>query len=210
MNYNFIAIEGNIGAGKTSLARKIAELCNARLVLERFDDNPFLPKFYEEPAKYGFALELSFLAERFQQMKEELGKTDLFRPMVVSDYFFDKSVIFASKNLGADELVLYRRLFHIISASLPKPGLIVYLYLDIEKLKHNITLRGRNYEQKISEDYLQKIQQGYFEYIRQLKDVPVLIVDTNNIDFVNRKEDFNKILSVIDRHNKPGITNVTP
>ncbi len=197
MQYNFITIEGCIGAGKTSLSTMISEDMNAKLILEEFDDNPFLPKFYKKPDKYAFQLELSFLAERYQQLKKELHHQDLFRSFTISDYFISKSLIFARKNLNKDEFILYNKLYNIVDASIPKPDLLVYLYLDVEKLQSNIIRRGRNYEKNIKKEYLNKIQDSYFEYITQIQKAPVLVIDTNNIDFVNNSEHYQQIKDVI-------------
>jgi deoxyguanosine kinase len=197
MNYNYIAIEGNIGAGKTSLATKIAQQYDAKLILEQFEDNAFLPKFYQDPSKYAFPLELTFLAERYQQLKDQLIQKDLFTSFVISDYFIFKSLIFAKKTLAEDELRLYTRLFQIINDSLTKPDLYVYLYVNVSKLKSNITRRGRSYEQNIEPEYLEKIQAGYFDFIRQQTDLRILILDINDIDFVHNQSDYDKILKVI-------------
>ena len=205
MNYNFIAIEGNIRAGKTSLATLIANEFNAKLILEQFEDNSFLPKFYEEPDKYAFPLEMSFLASRFQQLKDQLGPQDLFKSFTISDYYIVKSLIFAEKTLPEDEFKLYTRFFNIILNQLPRPDLFVYLYVKTAKLQRNIKMRGRSYEQNIKDDYLDKIQTGYFEFIKQQNKLPVLIIDTNKIDFVNNKEDYQKIVSVINKEYLPGI-----
>ena len=208
MKYNFIAIEGNIGAGKTSLATRISKDYNAKLVLEQFEENSFLPKFYKEPEKYAFPLEMSFLASRFQQLKDELSPQDLFKTFTISDYYIIKSLIFAKKNLPADEFNLYKRFFDIIHQQLPKPELLVYLYLETPKLKRNIIRRGRPYEQDIEYSYLEKIQEGYFEFIKQ-SDMRVLILDTNSIDFVNREEDYRKVVEAIDQEYKRGIHRIT-
>lgn len=205
MRHNFIAIEGTIGAGKTSLATKIAEDFNGKLILEQFADNPFLPKFYEEADRYAFPLELSFLAERYQQLSTQLSSQDLFKNFTISDYLFNKSLIFAQKTLSDDLFGLYGKLFNIINASMPKPDLLVYLYLQVDKLKYNIKLRGRSYEQSIADDYLEAIQQGYFEFIKQQQNMRILILDTNAIDFVNNPDDYQKILSHIDQDYPVGI-----
>jgi deoxyadenosine/deoxycytidine kinase len=206
--YNFIAIEGNIGAGKTSLATKISSDFNAKLILEGFADNPFLPKFYQEPAKYAFPLELSFLAERFQQLTDQLTRQDLFKNFTVSDYFINKSLIFAQKTLQDDVFLLYSKLFHIINASLPKPDLLVYLYLSVDRLQSNIKKRGRDYEQNIENDYLEKIQSGYLDFIRQQPNLRVLIIDTNYADFVNNANDYHRIINFIDQDYSKGIHQV--
>lgn len=208
LNYNFIAIEGNIGAGKTSLAARIAREFNAKLILEQFEDNAFLPKFYENPAKYAFPLELTFLAERYRQLKDQLSAGDLFRTFTIADYFIHKSLIFASKTLEGDELILYTRLFTIIEASLPKPDLLIYLYLDVENLKKNIRQRGRPYEQNIDYAYLEKIQSGYLDFLRQQPQLRVVLVDTNNMDFVNREKDYRFMVGVIGRDFPSGISRI--
>ncbi len=208
MKYNFIAIEGNIGAGKTSLATRISQEYNGKLILEQFEDNAFLPKFYENAAKYAFPLELSFLASRYQQLKDQLTHQDLFRSFTIADYFIHKSMIFAGKTLDGDELVLYTRLFKIIEASLPKPDLLVYLYLSIDHLKSNIRKRGRPYEQNIDFDYLEKIQTGYIEFLRQQQNMRILIIDTNKVDFVDIKEDYDKMTTLIGSEYEIGITRI--
>ncbi len=205
MHHNFIAIEGTIGAGKTSLATKIAEDYNGKLILEQFADNPFLPKFYEEADRYAFPLELSFLAERYQQLSAQLSSQDLFKNFTISDYLFNKSLIFAQKTLQPDLFGLYSKLFSIINNSIPKPDLLVYLYVRVDKLKDNIRLRGRSYEQSIANDYLEAIQQGYFEFIKQQQNMRILILDTNNIDFVNNPDDYKKIIHHIEQEYTIGI-----
>ena len=209
-HYNFISIEGNIGAGKTTLASKIANDYNAKLILEQFEENSFLPKFYKEPDKYAFPLELSFLAERYEQLKHQLATRDLFKSFTVSDYFINKSFIFARKNLPEDTFSLYKKLFEIISESLPKPDLLVYLYLSIDNLLKNIQSRGRDYEQDIKADYLIKIQESYLDYIRQKTNMRILIIDTNNMDFVKRPEDYQTLLEIIGRQYPVGIHTITP
>jgi len=197
MDYNFIVIEGNIGAGKTTLSHKISEECNAKLILEQFAENPFLPKFYKDPDKYSFPLEMSFLADRYNQLKKELSERDLFKSFTISDYYFMKSLIFSKQTLQDDEYTLYRQFFHIIYNSLPKPDLYVYLHSNAEKLLHNIKNRGREYEQEITADYLTKIQESYFDFFKQQRDLKFLVIDTNDIDFVNNKEDYKKITETI-------------
>lgn len=205
LRYNYIAIEGNIGAGKTTLATRMAEEFNARLILERFEDNSFLPKFYQDPEVYAFPLEMSFLADRYQQLKDQLAVRDLFKPFTIADYFIDKSLIFAKNNLKADEYNLYSRLFHIISAFLPRPDLLIYLYLDIPGLRENIRKRGRAYEQSISPDYLEQIQSGYMNHFRSLTGMRILMVDTNNLDFMEREEDYTALLFALDQDYSEGI-----
>ncbi len=197
--YNFIAIEGTIGAGKTSLASKIAADFNGRLILEQFEDNAFLPKFYKDQEKYAFPLEMSFMASRFQQLKDQLGTQDLFKSFTISDYYMVKSLIFARKTLPVDELNLFTRFFNFISQNLPKPDLLVYLFLPVDKLQENIRKRGRSYELDIKDEYLDKIQQGYFEFFKQQSDMRILLLDTNSIDFIEKPEDYQKILDIISK-----------
>ena len=196
MQYNFICIEGNIGVGKTSLAEKIAADCNARLVLEKFANNPFLPKFYKEPTKYAFPLELFFLAERYKQIKQ-LREQDIFLDFTISDYFFIKSRLFAQNNLTEDELQLFYSLFDIMLANLPKPSLLIYLHADIQYLQKNIKRRERTYEQDIADCYLLKIQNKYLDFFKKQNDFPVLIIDVTNADFVQNDSVYQKIFSAI-------------
>ena len=196
MQYNFICIEGNIGVGKTSLAEKIAADCNARLVLEEFANNPFLPKFYKEPAKYAFPLELFFMAERYKQIKQ-LREQDMFSDFTISDYFFVKSRLFAQNNLSEDELKLFYRLFDIMLSTLPKPNLLIYLHADIQYLQKNIKKRDRTYEQDITDHYLLKIQKKYLDFFNKQNDFPVLIINVTNADFVQNDSVYQKICSAI-------------
>ena len=194
---NYIAIEGNIGAGKTTLATKIAEDCNAKIILERFADNPFLPKFYKDQNRYAFPLEMSFLADRYQQLSDDLAQFDLFKDFVVADYHIFKSQIFAKVTLQEDEFRLYKTMFDIIYKEMPKPDLYVYLYQNTNRLLANIKKRGRSYEQKISSNYLEKINQGYLEYIKSQTDINVLIIDISDLDFIKNQEDYIFIMNEI-------------
>jgi deoxyguanosine kinase len=195
--FNYIAFEGNIGAGKTTLATKIAEDFNAKTVLERFADNPFLPKFYEDQNRYAFPLEMSFLADRYKQLSDDLAQFDLFKDFIVADYHIFKSLIFAKITLAEDEYRLYRTLFDIVYREMPKPDLYVYLYQNTERLLANIKKRGRDYEQNIPADYLDKINNGYLDYIKSQTDLNVLIIDVSDRDFVKNQEDYLYILSEI-------------
>jgi len=197
VRYNYVVIEGNIGAGKTTLASRIAEEFNARLILEQFADNPFLPKFYRDPDKYSFPLELSFLASRYKQLNEELGSRDIFKSFTVADYYFMKSLVFAASTLKGDEYNLYRQIFYIIYGSLPKPDIYVYLHLNTEKLLKNIRKRGREYEKTITEDYLRNIQDSYFTFFRQNPGNRYLIIDINDVDFVANESHYSKITDTI-------------
>ncbi len=197
IKYNYVVIEGNIGAGKTTLATRISEQFNASLILEHFADNPFLPKFYENPEKYSFPLELSFLASRYKQLKEELAPQDLFKSFTVADYYFMKSLVFASSTLQGEEYNLYRTIFYIIYGSLPKPDIFVYLHLSAERLLNNIKKRGRDYEKSITMEYLQKIQESYFTFFRQNPENKYLVIDINGIDFVANENHCRKIIDTI-------------
>lgn len=193
----FLVIEGNIGAGKSTLSRMIAEERNAKLVLEQFADNPFLPKFYKDKERYSFALELSFLADRYNQIKNEVLNLDLFQPFMVADYYFAKTAIFAQNTLKEDEYHLFRQIFDIVFESMPKPDLYVYLHADIDRLLRNIKIRGRDYEQEMDPAYLEKIQHGYFHFFKQVTNFPILVIDTNNIDFVKNPEDYQHLKNAI-------------
>ncbi len=195
--YNYIAIEGNIGAGKTTLSTKIAEDFNAKTVLERFADNPFLPKFYKDQNRFAFPLEMSFLADRYQQISDDLAQFDLFKDFIVADYHIFKSLIFAKVTLAEDEFRLYKTLFDIIYKEMPKPDLYVYLYQNTDKLLQNIKRRGRSYEQEISATYLEKINNGYLDYIKTKKDLNVLVIDVSERDFVKYQSDYVFILDAI-------------
>ncbi len=198
-NFNYIAFEGNIGAGKTTLAHKIADDFNAKTVLERFADNPFLPKFYKDQNRYAFPLEMSFLADRYQQLSDDLAQFDLFKDFVVADYHIFKSLIFAKITLAEDEYRLYRNLFDIIYKEMPKPDLYIYLYQNTERLLQNIKKRGRTYEQNIEAAYLDKINNGYLDYIKSQTDLNVLIIDVSDRDFVKKHEDYLFILDEIQK-----------
>ena len=208
MIYNYIAIEGTLGAGKTTLATRIANDFNGKLILEEFegDKNPFLPKFYKEPDKYSFQLEMTFLALRYQQLKDKFEALDLFHNFIISDYYVAKSLIFSRNNLQEDEYQLFSRFFNIIFSDMPKPELLVYLYSDVARLQHNIHKRGRSYEQEISDSYLANIQQGYLDFIREQQgNMRILILDTNRLDFVANEADYCKIIDAIDQPYDIGI-----
>ncbi len=205
MKYNFITIEGNIGSGKTSLAEKIAAGMNARLCLESFADNPFLPRFYQNPAQYAFPLELFFMAERYQQLKSLISGRDMFNQAVVSDYHFAKSQLFAGINLTGDEYLLYRRLFNIIYPNIPQPEMIIYLHNDVMNLLLNIARRGREYERDIRAEYLEKIQQAYLHFFKTLTKQIVLIVNIANLDFVENRHDYEKIADLLRHDHTPGM-----
>ncbi|MGM0497369.1 MAG: deoxynucleoside kinase [Bacteroidota bacterium] len=193
----YVAIEGNIGAGKTTLAKKMAEEYNANLILEQFADNPFLPKFYENPDKYSFHVELSFLASRYKQLVNELPYKDLFKTFTLADFYFAKSLIFARATLSDNEFKLYREIFNIIYKSLPSPDLFVYLHQEPKKLKQNIIRRGRKYEQEIEENYLQKIQDSYFKFMKDNQNHKYIIIDLKGKDFISHDSDYEIIKSTV-------------
>ena len=209
MDYNYLVIEGNIGAGKTSLARKIANDTNSKLILEQFAENPFLPKFYKDPDRYAFPVELAFLADRYQQLKTEIAPRDLFQSKTVSDYYFIKSLIFSKNTLKDDEYKLYKQLFDIIQQQLSLPDLYVYLHVNTDNLLKNIKKRGRDYETEIEKSYLNQIQNGYFEFIKSRTDMTFLVLDMNNIDFIASAEDYEKVKKTIfETKYEPGMNTI--
>jgi len=195
--YNYIAIEGNIGAGKTTLSKMIGDDFNAKLVLERFADNPFLPKYYADMERYAFPLEMSFLADRYQQLSDDLAQFDLFKNFIVSDYYIFKSLIFAQVSLPKEEYVLYRRMFDLMYKEIAKPDLYIYLYQNTDRLLENIKKRGRDYEQNIAKEYLEKIHQGYSNFIKTEQNLNTLIIDVSEYDFANTNDDYTAIIKLI-------------
>ena len=195
--YNFIAIEGNIGAGKTSLTKMMARDFNAKTIFERFADNPFLPKFYEDAERFAFPLEMSFLADRFQQISEDLAQLDLFKDFIIADYEVFKSLIFSKVTLSKEEFLLYRKLFYLVYKDIKRPDLYVYLYQDVENLKENIKKRGRVYERDLSSEYLNKLHLGYLDFIKNTPPTKVKIIDISQRDFVENRHDYLWILSQI-------------
>jgi deoxyadenosine/deoxycytidine kinase len=204
--YPYIAIEGVIGVGKTSLATMLADTFEAKLLLERFESNPFLERFYQDQERYAFMVEMHFMAERFMQLKSDLLAPDLFHNRIISDYITEKSLIFAGKTLPEDVFNLYSQLFLIFFSNIPKPDLLVYLYATPEKLRRNIDKRGRDYEKNITIDYLDKLQTGYMEYFKSIPNAKVLIVNTNEMDFVNNPDDYQKICNHIFQEYPVGVT----
>lgn len=197
MRYNFITIEGCIGAGKTTLAKMLAEELNGKLILEQFEDNPFLPGFYKDPERHAFPVELYFMAERFQHLRNLLSQADMFKTFTVSDFLFQKSLIFAQNNLKDDEAKLYRMLFDIINPSLPKPDITLYLYAPVEKLLANIRKRGRDYEQGISAAYLEGIQNAYLEYFKLQINSRIILLDTTNMNWIESKADYERVKEIL-------------
>lgn len=207
MEQKLITIEGNIGVGKTTLSTLLSERLGARLVLEQFSDNPFLPKFYEDPAGNAFPLELFFMAERFKQLKDML-QPDLFQKVTITDYLFIKCLLFAKVNLSEDEYNLYKKLFDIIHQQIVFPDLLIFLHAPVEKLQENIRRRNRNYEQKIADEYLKNIQDAYMSYIQQQTGV-TLMVDASHADFLHNEAHIQAMLTAIDCDYPPGIHRIT-
>jgi len=211
MNYKFIVIEGNIGAGKTTLSKALANKLNGRLILEQYADNPFLPKFYKDPDKYSFQLELSFMIDRYHQFNKKLINLDLFQEITIADYHLMKSLIFAQTTLKDDEYNLYRKIFNILYPSLPKPDLYIYLYAKPERLLQNIEKRGRDYEQSITAEYLDNIQKNYFEFFKTQEGIKFVVIDTNDMDFVENEKDMQVLEHIIfEKEYKTGINRVFP
>lgn len=197
MKYHFITIEGNIGAGKTTLAHLLSKKLNARLVLEEFDDNPFLPKFYENPKQYAFPLELFFMAERFKQLKDMLRTKDMFQSVTVSDYLFTKCLLFAKVNLPDDEFRLYQKLFDIMHQQIIFPDIVIYLHASVQKLQKNIKKRNRVYEQSIPDEYLFNIQETYTSYIKQ-HNIKTIFIDASNADFLDNEKHLQVVLDALE------------
>lgn len=203
MKYNFVTIEGNIGAGKTTLAHLLSKHYSARLILEEFADNPFLPKFYENPQQFAFPLELFFMAERYKQLKDLLHTQDLFNSITISDYLFTKCLLFAKVNLPVDEFRLYQNLFDIIHQQLVQPDLLIYLHAPVSRLQQNIRKRNRSYEQQIADDYLFNIQETYTQYIKQ-HNIKTLFVDASNADFLGNEKHLQVIIDALDKEYEQG------
>ncbi len=204
-NYNFIAIEGNIGAGKTTLCHQLVGRFGCALVLEQFTDNPFLPPFYEQPERYAFPVELFFMTERHKQLLEHFSQPDLFRSFTVADYFFVKTLLFAKNNLSEAEFRLFQRLFSVLNATFPKPDLLLYLHRPVEVLLKQIKGRGRNIEQHISPDYLTEIQDAYFDYLKAETETPVLILELGDLDFQHNANVFETIAQLMLEQHNPGV-----
>lgn len=203
MQYNFVTIEGNIGAGKTTLAHLLSKHFNSRLILEEFADNPFLPKFYESPEQYAFPLELFFMAERYKQLKEMLQTKDMFQTVTVSDYLFTKCLLFAKVNLPDEEFRLYQKLFEIINPQIVQPDILIYLHTPVNKLQENIKKRNRQYEQAIPNDYLFTLQETYTQYIKQ-HNIKTLFVDAGNADFLGNEKHLAVIIDALNKDYENG------
>lgn len=207
MQHSYVVIEGNIGAGKTSLVNLLSKKHDARSVLEGFSENPFLPKFYENPERYAFAVEMSFLSDRYHQLNNELLQQSLFNQNTFSDYSLSKSLIFARSNLEKEEFDLFQKMYQVMMSNLPQPDLFVYLHRDVSELQKNIHKRGREYELNISDEYLAKIQESYFQFLKQ-QNLKMLIIDVNGIDFVADNSVLNEVSKLINQPYKFGVQKV--
>ncbi|NND77991.1 MAG: deoxynucleoside kinase [Flavobacteriales bacterium] len=205
MKYNYIAIEGNIGAGKTTLTNMLCKSFSARVLHEEFEDNPFLAKFYEDRERYGFQVELSFLADRYKQLGKMEAGPNLFQEKIIADFALFKSLVFAQHNLTGDEYLLFKNLFQIMFANLPKPELVIYLHLNIEKLFRNIAIRGRSFEKTINSDYLINVQNSYMAFLKSQRDFPVVILDISELDFINNEQHYQQIKDLFEQDWKPGL-----
>ena len=203
--HRFIAIEGNIGAGKTTLCKMMEEDYGAELILEQFTDNPFLPYFYENPERYAFPVELFFMTERHKQLQDALSKPSLFPNLTIADYFFIKTLLFAKNNLNEEEYRLFQRLFHTLNATFPKPDLLVYLHRTVDDLMNNIHQRGRKYEKHIKPEYLLSLQDAYFSYFKNEQNVPILIIEVTGLDFQADRNIYHQLTSLIKRTYPKGI-----
>lgn len=194
--FRYVVVEGPIGVGKTSLVRLLAKEFNARCILEKAEDNPFLSYFYEDPKKYAFQTQIFFLLNRFQQQRE-IAQLDLFNQVTFCDYLFDKDRLFASINLDDHELALYEQVFHLLNGQISSPDLVIFLQARPEALLHRIKSRNLSYEKAIQLDYLKTLTEAYNHYFFHYDQSPLLVVDTSEIDFVNRKEDLDQLLREI-------------
>jgi deoxyadenosine/deoxycytidine kinase len=206
--YNFISIEGNIGAGKTTLCKMMEKDFGCRLILEQFTDNPFLPYFYENPDRYAFPVELFFMTERHKQLQESLSQLELFPQLILADYFFIKTLLFAKNNLSTEEFRLFQRLFHTLNSTFKKPDLLVYLHRSVDDLIDNIRNRGREFEKNIQPSYLQSLQDSYFSYFRTAYDMPILVINVTKVHFWRERKYYRKIVKLLQDNWKPGLNTV--
>ena len=205
---NFLVIEGNIGAGKTTLAGMLAEDFNRRLILESFADNPFLPPFYQEPERYAFPVELFFMAERHKQLQAELAQSDLFTGGTIADYLFIKTLLFARNTLPAEEFRLFSRIFQAMDAGFPQPDLVVFLERPLEALQENIARRGRSYEAEMKDEYLRSVREAYFSYFGAQKEVPVLVLELGRLDFVDQPAVYRRMIGLMSAEWPVGVSRV--
>jgi len=209
LKYEYITIEGIIGAGKSTLTTQLADRLGARTIYEEFEDNPFLPLFYEDPKRYAFQLELSFLAARFHQLSDKGTQADLFQPLQIADYWFDKCLLFAQNNLTEVEFSLYRNLFGIINPQLRQPDLVVYLHLSTEKALQQIAKRGRSYEQNMSPQYLEDLSQRYLRHLKQQKHLKILFLEAEKLDIIKHPDQLDEVILLLQKEYKEGINRIT-
>ena len=202
----FIAIEGNIGAGKTTLCHRLAARTGCSLVLEQFTDNPFLPPFYEQPERYAFPVELFFMTERHKQLLEHFANPDLFSTLTVADYFFVKTLLFAKNNLNEEEFRLFQRLFSVLNATFPRPDLLLYLHRPVDVLLRQIQKRGRDIERNISADYLEGIQNAYLDYLKTETQTPVVILELGKANFEHDDAVFSGIVDLLQEKHPAGVS----
>jgi len=207
--YNFIAIEGNIGSGKTTFCKKIQNEYNCKLILEEFDDNPFLPYFYKDPERFGFTVELFFMTERYKQLQKMLLSQDLFIDFTITDYAFIKTLLFAKQNLEEEEFRMFQKLFTTLNQAFPQPEILVYFHRSVDVLLKNINKRGREYEKHITPEYLLKVQNSYFEYFRNILSYPVLIIDLNDIDFEQNERNYTEVKYLLSKKYNPGVHRIS-
>lgn len=205
LSHNFIVVEGNIGAGKTTFCTKFSEKYNSKLILEQFTDNPFLPFFYENPERYAFQVELFFMTERHKQLQELLTQGELFHDSIISDYFFLKTLLFAKNNLKNEEYRLFQRLFNVLNSTFRKPNILVYLHRSVENLLKNIEKRGREYEKDIKPEYLQSLQNAYFDFFKTEREMPILIIDLEDLDFAEDELIFNRLIELVNKKYEHGV-----
>ncbi len=206
----YLVIEGNIGVGKTTLSNRLAEHWQVPVLLEKFMENPFLPKFYAHPERYGFSVETAFLAERYRQMHDEFASAELRQQALVADYSFYKSLIFAGKTLKGDEYLLFKEIFGIINSKLPQPHLFVYLKASVPKLLRQIEQRGRDFEQQITADYLEQIDEAYLRFMEQASGLRCVLIETDEVDYLNNPTDFERMVELLNGHYPYGLTRITP
>ncbi len=207
--YNFITIEGNIGSGKTTFCKKLKEEYSCQLILEEFDDNPFLPLFYKDQERWAFTVELFFMTERYKQLQNQLISRDMFVDFTVSDYAFIKTLLFARQNLEESEFKMFNQIFTTLNQSFPQPEILVYFHRSVEHLQANIAKRGREYEKDITDEYLTKVQNSYFEYFRNILSFPVLIIDLNTIDFETNDRNYEEVKMLLAKEYNPGVHRIS-
>lgn len=206
--YKYLCIEGNIGTGKTTFVQLINQEYNCEMILEEFQDNPFLPLFYKDRDRYAFSVELFFMTERYKQLQRQLVNQGLFHEFTIADYSFVKSLLFAKNNLIEEEYRLFQQLWQVLNSPFPKPDILVYFHRSIDQLCRMIDERGREYEKLIQPDYLLTIQNTYFDYFKNILTFPVLIIDLNDVNFIDNKKGYDAIKQIIARTYLPGVHRV--